>query len=845
MRKFTLKFLDSSLENDFQSVNKSFMMMKFYLFYRIQMIFMVIMFVITVFRDNFSMIQLAGLFAVICFIIINILLKKYLKIIFKTIIVMVFSLIDLLIVEIIKISMIDDINFKPACLMLTLAFGFYITLLLLSRANWIFCLSVYIFNIGYLFIRIYNFKKMDYKEENIVGTLILIISFGVIAYMQEKSNREYFKKLRDSNENLKQFKVVMQSILPSSVFIVNYQDNILEFLNKTAVKFIAKHKKMLSEIYDERAEFITFSRLEAKENDVLNTKLEGFEEIIDNFKILDQNNEQIASDKKMTKILRKFSRKIIEKNNLINKKNNAFNIENKDFINSGLFTNDSGDDFITLHVSTASSYESVDRPELNIADCKTNEISFSNKFYYEVKIAQILWDGKPCLFIIFNDNTNSKRIIELINLDKYKNQMLATVSHDLRTPLNGVIGMMNTVLTNINDKENRKNLIIGIRSANLLNFLINDILDFSQISYKKLRLNVERINLRELVSEIFNLMKTQAKIKKIDFSWEIKENEIIYSDSNRVKQILLNLLGNAIKFTNKGFILLKVEKIEDIQSRIFKFSVEDSGIGIKEEDISKLFVLFGKLKQENPEINKTGIGFGLTISNTLAKMLYSGPDAGIHVKSIYGEGSNFSFKIDGGSEELENFSFIDEKFNNDTNNDTVITKMARYDSLASLDKSLIYPRTSILSTSLQECEISQNLNMKKILVVDDDAINIMILTKYLEFFKLEYLTAMNGKEAIGIIEKEIIIKNNEISAILMDCNMPVMDGFQATENIIKLLNTNQKKEIPIIAVTANVTNADLDLCLKSGMKKFLPKPVRRKDLGVILQKMFKIKLPLE
>ena len=607
---------------------------------------------------------------------------------------------------------------------------------------------------------------------------------------------------------------------------------------------------------------MTFSAFESNERRYVNGTIEGLEEILDDFKIL-ETNEQKESDIKMSEILRKFAQnKLINNENLLdsrnmnrsenminsdynNRKLNKENINNlDDNIQKSILDNESlkfsSSDFITIHISN----KSLD-PDLTITEIQAHEISFSNKIYYEVKIARIIWDGKPCLFIILNDNTNSKRIIELINLDRYKNQMLATVSHDLRTPLNGVIGMMNTVLTNITDKETKKNLNLGIRSANLLNFLINDILDFSQISYKKLRLNVERINLKEMISEIFNLMKTQAKMKKLDFSWEndSKENEVIYSDSNRVKQILLNLIGNAIKFTNKGYITLRVEKIEENHSRIFKFSVEDSGIGIKEEDISKLFVLFGKLKQENPEINKTGIGFGLTISNTLAKMLYSGTDAGIFVKSKYGQGSNFYFKIDGGSEDLENFSFIEEKVN-EIQHDSVVTRLSRYDSSISLDKSFTRESKTFLPNS-REFETSQNLNVKKLLVVDDDAINILILTKYLEFFKLDYLTAMNGAEAIDVIESEIIIKNNEISAILMDCNMPIMDGFQATEKIIELLLNNNKKEIPIIAITANVTNADLDLCLKSGMKKFLPKPVRRKDLGLVLQKMFQIKLPLE
>ena len=154
--------------------------------------------------------------------------------------------------------------------------------------------------------------------------------------------------------------------------------------------------------------------------------------------------------------------------------------------------------------------------------------------------------------------------MELITLDRYKNEMLASVSHDLRTPLNGVVGMMWSALPFLRGKEGKKNLMIGIRSANLLNFLINDILDFSLMSHNKLRLNFERVDLFELVNEIISLIKTQAKKKLISVKKEFSGNgsNVLNSDSTRIKQILLNLLGNALKFTNQGgLITVKIESI--------------------------------------------------------------------------------------------------------------------------------------------------------------------------------------------------------------------------------------------------------------------------------------------
>ena len=831
MHRINLSFSNSTLESEYQAVNKSFVIKKLYLSFKLILTVSLLMMITYILKQALTIRNVIILISIVIFILLHFLMKKWLPKVFEITLKVICSLMSVMFVELIKEKLLEKQFNVQNCLILMIPFGLYVNIFLLSRINWIFCSLVYLFNLVYLCVRIFDlefFLNSSNKEEIIVGITLIMINIVIISYNEEKTNREYFKNLRDSNDNLKQFKELLQSILPSSIFIVNYEKKKLEFSNKSAQKLVKKLIKLSDELGDEKIGFTSSSKLNINRKIKMvnydNSSIEYFEEIMDSFHVLEENNQSLIglldSQPSVSELMRKYYKsKFISRENLSNSISN---------------------DFTTLHVFHKSFKKSGDSPEVSIMEDEFNEVSFSKKFYFEVKLARILWDSKPCLFVVFNDNTNSKRLIELINLDRYKNQMLATVSHDLRTPLNGVIGMISTVLSNLQDREMKKNLIVAIRSANLLNFLINDILDFSQISYKKLRLNVEKINLGELVSEIFNLMKMQAKKKQLDFRLEMNfnENDRVYSDSNRLKQILLNLIGNAIKFTNKGFIILKVEKIEESETRMFKFSVQDSGIGIKEEDLSKLFVLFGKLKQENPELNRTGIGFGLTISNTLAKMLYLGPESGIFVKSEYGLGSTFWFKIDGGSQDLENFSFIEEKNQNELQ-EGIITKTNRYDSSVSIEKHVFWEQ-QVGGSILQSHPDNKN---KKILIVDDDPINIMILEKYMQFFQLEYLTAMNGIEAIEVVEREILCNNNEILAILMDCNMPVMDGFKAAENIIELLKNNKKAEIPIIAVTANATNSDLDLCLKSGMKKFISKPVRRRDLGLILQSMFKIKIP--
>ena len=728
-----------------------------------------------------------------CFVGANIvlfLIQKYFNKIFEYLVIFIFSGFGIYFVEMIKIS-IEQKSFTGS-ISLMLPFQLFSVLVLISRANWILSWISYIISVVYLVVRTYNFDDTKNFQQALLGTFIIILNFSIISYKQEKNHREYFKLLDDSNENLKQFKVILQSILPLPIFIANYQEKKLEFFNKSARKLLFKYNKNIPNANLDMKKDYSSAFLDKNDN----YSLESLENIFKSFRIIEENSEVVTISKiplGLAEIVKTFIEKECKTN-----------------------------DFLTINIASNDNAS-------NNAKIINDDFSFSKIRYFELKSAKIKWENKICIIFIFNDNTNAKRLAELTNVEKYKNQMLATISHDLRTPLNGIIGMMTSVLSVAFDKESQKNLNIGIRSANLLNYLINDILDYSQIAYRKLRMNIEKVNIDLLVTEILDLISFQAKKKNLDLKLDIdvQGKNFILSDPTRLTQILLNLLGNSIKFTvSGGNICLKITNLgENItRSSIYKFSVIDTGIGIHDEDTSKLFELFGKLNQENAEINKTGIGFGLSISHNLAKMLYNEKDSGIHVESEFGKGSNFWFKIDGGHINDEDFLSINEK--NDCENGELITKIKPYENIFFCNSVDIKPEPSNF----------------RILIVDDDPVNIMIMEKYLQFFNINYVSAMNGLEAVETIKKEVIENNDIISAILMDCNMPIMDGFKATEKIQELLKKNRKTEIPIIAVTANATNADMDLCLNSGMKTFLPKPVRRKDLGETLKNLLNIKL---
>ena len=689
---------------------------------------------------------------------------------------------------------------KSVCFNL-MAAQFFLDLILMSRIGWIYCGILYTLNIVFYWGLFQQFNS-EYKETVTISCIIMIFNFAAIAYRHEKTGREYFKALQESNDNLRKFKEIMQGILPSPIIIVNYQGKKVDFMNKSAEKMLRKTKA--NETFNNINEKHPLKKSEKIESPAMPTGV--LFETLNSYIVLKHDLFEFAKETPSFSDLVKY----FYDNSLIQ----------RTFL-------DPTKEFLTIHITDSNETKS----ESSILE--KNETPLTKKHYYEVKVCTITWENKSCLLLIFNDQSKAKRLMELINLDHYKNEMLATISHDLRTPLNGVVGMMWSVLPFVGGKEAKKNLMIGIRSADLLNFLINDILDFSQMSYKKFRLNFENVKVVELVNEIITLFKTQAKKKmiKIKKEFEINENEGVRSDPTRIKQILLNLLGNAIKFTDKGGTITM--KIENIYEKL-KFSIIDTGIGIKSEDISKLFVLFGKLEQKNIERNKTGIGFGLTISQNLAKLLYSGEDGGIKVESEYGKGSIFSFIIE---KNIKNSSV---EFNLNENEEE---KMPNdFISLPDNDFHSNFHSNDSFERSPNSKIKFQIFNNIKILIVDDCPVNIMILEQYLKFFELQYCSAMNGLEAVKIIEKDVIEENKEISAILMDINMPIMDGFKASETIIDLLKKNKKNEIPIMAITANVTNADIELCFKSGMKKFLAKPVRRRDLGLELEQMFKIKL---
>lgn len=369
--------------------------------------------------------------------------------------------------------------------------------------------------------------------------------------------------------------------------------------------------------------------------------------------------------------------------------------------------------------------------------------------------------------------------------------------------------------------------------------MINDLLDLSQISKGTLSLHPVKFNVEELTRDVVKLIKFQAKRKgvRVEILNKIQAHHTLFSDPNRIKQVLLNLLSNALKFTQEGAIKVHIEQLGEksegtivmdkkellekrqIGSRAVKFSVEDSGSGIKPDDIPKLFKLFGMIRnEESKKVNKSGVGLGLAISQKLVRILNNKREGGeITVKSELGKGSIFSFIINPFEEKRheinhtkhslqENESFFSEKNHN-------FRGPHHFPNL----------KLNFKTPSMSSAK-------KNILIVDDDQINIMVLSKFIETFRdCEFSVAFNGKEAIDIVLKNAK-KEVFFDLIFMDCNMPIMDGFEATSTLLKMVSSKEIPTLNIIASTANTSQADNDKCYNYGMVDIICKPFTKKML---------------
>jgi CheY-like chemotaxis protein len=363
---------------------------------------------------------------------------------------------------------------------------------------------------------------------------------------------------------------------------------------------------------------------------------------------------------------------------------------------------------------------------------------------------------------------------------KFRSDFLASMSHEMRTPLNGILGMSEALLdTSVNDDQ-RKQIDNIFKSAQDLRSIVNEVLDLAKIEAGKTTLEMGEISVSELADTIITRHLQEAKAKGLDFSWIPEpDNTIIRTDRRRLVQVLSNLVRNALKFTNEGSVTVNATQEDDY----FRFEIKDTGYGIKESELSKLFKDFSQLDHSTAQALE-GTGLGLSICKRLVNML--GGDIGVN--SIAGEGSTFWFTI------------------------------------RSQSGTDIQPKRP--GPSIVKMRVPMPKRMR-VLLVEDNLINQQAFKLMLEKMDCEVTMASDGLEAVRISRKE------DFDIIFMDIQMPRMDGITATRTIKK---ENPDRVPPIIGLSGNIVDRDESGKLESDMDDMLLKPVVSEELRKMLFK---------
>ena len=369
---------------------------------------------------------------------------------------------------------------------------------------------------------------------------------------------------------------------------------------------------------------------------------------------------------------------------------------------------------------------------------------------------------------------------EAIEADKAKTEFLSNMSHEIRTPLNAIVGFSQGLKEEELPSKAIEEVNDIISASNTLLEIVNGILDISKIEANKIEIVNKEYDFKVMFKELVALSKARLGDKPLEFRYSCDASipDTLYGDETRVKQIIINILTNAIKYTKEGYFDFQVHSVnKDGVCRLI-ISVEDSGIGIKEENIKKLFTKFERFDEKNTTIEGTGLGLAIT------KMLVELMHGKIIVQSKYGEGSKF----------------------------TII-----------LDQKIVLGKK--LEQKVVQSDVISDYHDKKILIVDDNELNLKVAMRLLEKYHLNITTATSGFECI-----DLITSNNKYDLILLDDMMPKLSGVDTLHR----LKENELFNMPVVCLTANAIEGMKDNYLKEGFDDYLAKPIDRIELNRVL-----------
>lgn len=406
-------------------------------------------------------------------------------------------------------------------------------------------------------------------------------------------------------------------------------------------------------------------------------------------------------------------------------------------------------------------------------------------------VARDFHDDPYCIVCFVYDLTKEKNMLEeVVRANEAKSQFLANMSHEIRTPINGILGMDSVLLKECHD-ENLREYAKNIQSAgqSLLS-IINDILDISKIESGKMEILTIRYQLFSVLNDCYNLTKIKLQNKPVSFIMQINEKlpSWLYGDEVRIRQIINNFLSNAVKYTKEGNITFELDFEEKTDEQILLvITVRDTGIGIKEEDLGKLFESFTRIEEKRNR-NIEGTGLGLNLTKNLVNLM----GGEVFAESTYGKGSCFTAKIP--------------------------QKIADAKPIGDFGKRY----QQYLSTS-DDDKLSFLAPDAKILVVDDVTMNLKVVEGLLKATKIQIDTAVSGSECLECV------KTTPYQMIFLDHMMPEMDGLETLEHM-KNLADNPNAQTPVIMLTANAIVGAKEEYIEAGFTDYLTKPIRETEL---------------